>query len=492
MSVRQVLQLPLSLIERWGRQGVLQGGWTVQGGRDKDEEFSLKPHYYTKYVVDGFRSLKGFEIKLEEGLNVLVGPNGAGKTNFIDLLDFLSVFLTRGLAAATSNSGGIARVFSQESLKSRIPRVQIHVSGLADLENFVGADAGLTLFRYDYDLDIRYSRTHSALYVASEKIKLKSLFWKHYAVHVNNTVGTLEIRRRTPSEEIEPEVEIGSRLKSRGVKNPFRYRSRLRSLSRPTSMDGGEIELPVTGPDQSILGARTMLPALDAIRESLSRGRTFNLTPSLAREPSDITTAPVIMPDGSGLSATLYHLDQARRGRITVRAAARRFSSEDLDTIIEWTRLVLPELSDITTAADPHTGKYISTILVSFGDSTLRVPLQGLSDGTLKWLSFVCLIISAGAARSIEEPENFLHPKMQKMMISLIRDSMISDHPGHFILSTHSESIINQCSPKEIILFQFKGGETKAGRLSKPEKVEEQINETGFGLGYYYASNALS
>lgn len=464
----------------------------MQDGRDKEDEFPPKPHYHTKYVVDGFRSLKGFEITLEEGLNVLVGPNGAGKTNFIDLLDFLSVFLVRGLAAATSNSGGIARVFSQESLKSRIPRVQIHVSGLADLGHFIDSDGSPTLFRYDYDLDIRYSRTHSALYVASEKIKLKNLFWKYFAVYASNTVGTLEIRRRTPSEETGPEVEIGSRLKSRGVKNPFRYRSQFRSLSRPMQSDGGEIELPVTGPDQSILGARTTLPALDAILESLSRGRTFNLTPSLAREPSEITTAPIIMPDGSGLSATLYHLDQARKGRITVRAAARRFSSEDLDTIIEWTRLVLPELSDIATVADPHTGKYISTILVNFGESTLRIPLQGLSDGTLKWLSFVCLIIAAGVARSIEEPENFLHPKMQKMMISLIRDSMTSDHPGHFILSTHSESIINQCSPRELIIFQFKGGSTKVCRLTKPEKVEGQINETGFGLGYYYASNALS
>ena len=456
-----------------------------------DVDYPTRPHYYTKYIIDGFRSLKDFEVTLQEGLNVLVGPNGAGKTNFIDLLDFLSIFLQRGLAAATSNSGGIARVFSQESLKSRIPRVQIHVSSIADLETSMEVEDNRSLFRFDYDLDIRYSRAHSALYVASEKIKFKSLFWKNLALSVSKTVGTLEVKRRGPSEEVEPEFEIGNRLRSRGVQNPLRHRARFRGL-RASAAEHREFELPPIGPDQSIFSARSGYLALDAIKDALSRGRTFNLNPTLARAPSDITTAPIIMADGSGLSATLYHLDQARKGRMTVRLGARRFASEDLDTIIEWTRLVLPELSDIATVADPHTGKYVSTITVMFGESSLKIPLQGLSDGTLKWLSFVCLIISRGAARSIEEPENFLHPKMQKMMIGLIRESMDGDHPGHFIMSTHSESIINQCLPEELILFRFHRGSTTASRLTKPEKVAEQINATGFGLGYYYASNALS
>lgn len=115
---------------------------------DDDEQFPAKPHFYNKYVIDGFRSLQGFKIVLEEGINVFVGANGAGKTSFIALLDFLSIFLNSGLSAAVSESGGIARVFSQESLKNRIPRVQISVSGLADLSGYAPIELNRRLFRY--------------------------------------------------------------------------------------------------------------------------------------------------------------------------------------------------------------------------------------------------------------------------------------------------------------------------------------------------------
>jgi predicted ATPase len=459
-----------------------------------DDMFSTRPFYYTNYFVDGFRSLRQFSLRLEEGLNVFVGPNGAGKTNFIDLLDFSSTFFSRGLAAATSNAGGIARVFSQEALRSRIPRIQVEVSGIADLMGHISdEDDQRTLFRFVYGLDIRYSRAASAVYVAAERIKFHSLFWRDLASGVSKTVGTLSLRRRSPSEDAELEVDIGSRLSSRGVQNPLRYRARYRRYgSRSNDPQPDDIEIPYVGPDQSLFAQRGNLPALDAVKESLSRGRSFNLNPAVARQPSEITAPPIINSDGSGLSSSLFHLDQARQGRVSARAVSRRYEESDLNTIIEWTRLVLPELTDITTVADPHTGSYLSTFIVSFGDQSLRIPLQGLSDGTLKWLSFVCLIISSGSPRSIEEPENFLHPKMQRMLINLIRETMSSDHPGYFLISTHSESIINQCRPEELIIFKFSRGSTTSSRLKRPEKVAEQINSTGFGLGYYYASNAIS
>lgn len=460
---------------------------------DFDPEYSSRPHYYTRYYVDGFRSLQHFSLKLEEGINVFVGPNGAGKTNFIDLLDFISVFLIRGLSGAISDAGGISRVFSQETLKNRMPRVQLEVSGLADMGSALDEHQKRSLFRYDYALDIRYSKVHSAVYVASEKIKFKSLFWDDLAVYVNSTVGTLGVRRRSAAEDFKAETEIGARLLTNGAKNPLRYRGRRRrGIGSQVDPALEPLELPDVGHDQSILSNRGYLLAFDAVRESLSRGRSFNLQPGFAREPSEITASPTISRDGSGLSATLYHLGQARKGRAAAHSLFRRFKNDDLETIISWTKLVLPELSDIETIADPHTGKYLSSLIVSYKDESLRIPLQSASDGTLKWLSFVCLIVSGGGARSIEEPENFLHPKMQRMLVSLVRESMESDHPGHFIISTHSESLINQCSPAELVLFSFKKGRTIAARLQSPDKVEEQINDTGFGLGYYYAANAVS
>jgi predicted ATPase len=154
---------------------------------------------------------------------------------------------------------------------------------------------------------------------------------------------------------------------------------------------------------------------------------------------------------------------------------------------------VIPELRDITATADPHTGKYLVYLVVEAEEQTLRIPLQSASDGTLKWLSFVCLIVTQGNTYTFEEPENYLHPKMQRFLVELVRETMEQDNlPGHFILSTHSETIINQCKPEELILFSFEDGRSIARRLENPKSVEEQVNETGFGLGYYYAANAVT
>ena len=455
-----------------------------------DDVFSSKPHFYSRYFIDGFRSLHSFSIKLEEGLNVFVGINGSGKTNFIDFLDFLSIVVNRGAAQAISSSGGISRVFSQETLKSRIPRIRAEVSGIADLRPYAGEE-GRTLFRFEYAVDIRYSKYHTAIYIASESVKFKSLFWNDLAVNVDSTVGTLLFRRGSPVDENDTRWEVGTRLLSSGHKNPLRYRSNRRQLSRGEQADE-LLEKPRLDVDQSLL-MRAGIPALDAIRGALSRGRSFNLQPATARSPDDISSLPTIKTDGSGLSSTLYHMQQARR-RLPSRPSvfSRRMDEHMLDNVVSWTNLVLPELSDISVDADPHTGKYLAHLVVESDEKALRIPLQGASDGTVKWLSFVCLITTMGSAYSIEEPENFLHPMMQRFLISLIRDTIDKEHPGHFILSTHSETIINNCKPDELILFQFRNGKTSCKRLQNPESVADQINKTGFGLGYYYAANAIS
>ena len=158
--------------------------------------------------------------------------------------------------------------------------------------------------------------------------------------------------------------------------------------------------------------------------------------------------------------------------------------------IIDWTRLVFKDLHDISVIQDPHTGTYLVQLVV--GDkSTIKISLQAASDGTVKWLALVTLIISSGAAYSLEEPENFLHPLMQQSLVQMIRDHITIPRQEYFILSTHSETIVNRCSPDELILFEFRD-KTTCHRLALPHRVQEEINSTGFGLGYYYASNALS
>src|SRR4051794_40430479 len=67
----------------------------------------------TRLKVDGFRSLSGFQMEINPGLNILVGPNGSGKTNIVTFLQFLSYLTNYPLADAIAKAGGAGAVFQK-------------------------------------------------------------------------------------------------------------------------------------------------------------------------------------------------------------------------------------------------------------------------------------------------------------------------------------------------------------------------------------------
>jgi len=451
------------------------------------------------FHVKGFRSLQDFNIQLTPGLNVLLGSNGSGKTNFIDFIDFMSLLVTDNVSTAVSASGGVARVFSQETLKRKMPRVTAKITGTADLTGYLSSSHKNVKFRFEYEVDIRYSKFHTAVYVANERVRFKNLYREKPSADSFSTVGSMEIHRFSPLVDEEVRWTVGAYLLSNSTRNPLRHvhPHRLPPLSS-RGLSAGEqraqllSQAPATSPDESILSVRSSFPALDAIRFAIARGRAFNLNPEKARTPDDISTSPFIKPDGSGLSATLYQMQQLKRATDRQALARRRFPKDSLDTIIGWTKLVLPELHDIVAVADPHSGKYIAYLVVGDEYESLRIPLRATSDGTLKWLAFVCLAVAQGAEYTFEEPENYLHPKMQRNLIALLRESIEDlETARRFIVSTHSETIINQCRPEEIILFSFERGQTLCKRVSNTKSLVDQVNRTGFGLGHYYAMNVV-
>ncbi len=451
------------------------------------------------FNVKGFRSLQDFSISLTPGLNVLLGANGSGKTNFIDFLDFMSVLVTQDVSSAVSAAGGIARVFSQEALKRRIPRITAKMTGIADISNFIDRDSKRTLFKFEYEVDVRYSKFHTAVYIANEKIRFRNLHSEERPFDCHTTVGSLEIHRSSPLPDDEARWSVGPYLISNATRNPLRHVHAHRVPSRSSkAISPADVrsqllsQTPPASPDESILGVRSAFPALDAVRQAISRGRAFNLNPDKARAPEDISSAPLIRPDGAGLSATIYQMQQIKRSEVRSIIPRRRVPKDALDTIVSWTKLVLPELHNITAIADPHSGKCLVYLHVGNAEDPLKISLQATSDGTLKWLAFVCLVVAQGVEYTFEEPENYLHPKMQRNLVSLLRESIDeATKRRRFIISTHSETIINQCKPDEIILFSFENGATLCKRVSNSSSLIKQVNKTGFGLGHYYAINAV-
>jgi len=46
--------------------------------------------------------------------------------------------------------------------------------------------------------------------------------------------------------------------------------------------------------------------------------------------------------------------------------------------------------------------------------------------------------------------------------------------------------------PHEIVIVSMDEGKTVARRILDPKIISREIDKTGFGLGYYYISEALS
>ncbi len=79
----------------------------------------------TRIYVDGFKTLSGFELSFQPGLNILVGPNGSGKTNIVSFFEFLGYLMKTDASEATSRAGGAGAVFrkTETSYENRIKTV---------------------------------------------------------------------------------------------------------------------------------------------------------------------------------------------------------------------------------------------------------------------------------------------------------------------------------------------------------------------------------
>ncbi|OYX36317.1 MAG: hypothetical protein B7Y99_02470 [Caulobacterales bacterium 32-69-10] len=435
--------------------------------------------------IDGFRSLVGFSIELEEGLNVLVGANGTGKSNFISFLDFLGEFIQSGLNSAIAVAQGTGAVFSREKFTDESAVLSFEVEGLA-----LGSKAAGIFFspekneildiQYIYSCSLRYISSIPAVYVESEYLTLNY-----------NDGGPLRFLRTTSLVE----KAFLSKIEIEPVNHPalvkaFRWR---KQTEKSFSVEEHLAE--VQRPDASIIPSLfSELRAALVVMIDLIGYRSVNIDPSLARKPTTVGSTTELLPNGEGLAGTLYQLGRGSYHPFSMGRFYRPGLASDeqrlrFASIMSWCREVNPDIESVDVTLDFQEALLKPSVKFRFDEKPFG--FNRISDGTVKWISLATMLLLGESSSVIEEPENFLHPFMQEVFIALCRQVMKSDGTRALIISTHSPTLLDCCGPKELRIFEIRDGKTFASRVANRTELAGKIANSRFGLGYYYKTGGV-
>ena len=415
--------------------------------------------------VDGFRSLKGFELALLPGLNVLVGPNGAGKTNIILFFEFMHLVCESGVTHAISRMGGAGNIFQKRGKQKFSDRIDFSVIGSVVSDGHQ--------YRYTYSAGVKASVAAQDLFFYRQSLVIKSEDGSDY----------LNVAWVANGDDADGGVVI-SQYPDEEESNGRMY------LNRDDIKKYLKVEFLL---DHALVNFfQHALPVTDGVNHDLSSRFLLNVVPTVVKNPEDSTRQPGIDSDGSGLSSTLFAI---KKKRAVPDGVGRSFFRRSEQKLASWARVIsqikvaVPTIEDVDVENDPFDNKLRVRVTVGKGNNRAILPLSALSDGTVKWMSLVVRLATSRAALLLEEPENYLHPLMQQEVVRLLRDSVMDG--GFVMLSTHSETLLNAVRVEELVVISYRNGATRACRVKNVEELNREIASTGFGLGYYYLADAI-
>jgi len=370
--------------------------------------------------VENYRALKEVELKDLTPFTVLLGPNGSGKSTLFDVFSFLSECFQHGLRHAWDRRG-----------RSRQLRTR-GAQGPIVIELKYRERKGLPLITYHLAID------------EGAKGPIVVEEWLHW--------------RR------------GSHGK------PFRFleyhegQGRAVSGEMPDEADQ-RVEIPLRSPDLiavNTLGQFADHPRVAALREFITDWYISYLSIDDARIQPEAGPQSRLSKSGDNLANVVQYLKERH--------------SEGLERIFTVLRQRIPRLEAVQ--ADPMPD---GRLLLQIKDAPFEQPVfaRFASDGTLKMLAYLTVLYNPDPPQfiGIEEPENFLHPRL---LPELAEECRAASARTQLLVTTHSPFFINTLRPKEVrILYRDEHGYTQAVRASDIRGVPEQI-EAGASLGHLW------
>jgi predicted ATPase len=374
--------------------------------------------------VQNFRALR--EVAFEEltPLTVLLGPNGSGKSTVFDVFAFLAECFESGLRRAWDKRG------RAKELKTR------------------GSDGPVTI-----------------------EIKYREPGYSPITYHL-----AVDERRNAPVV-----IEEWLQWSRKGRGKPFRFLDYKEGIGRAVSgeqpdADDTRTEVPLSSPDLiavNALGQFAEHPRVAALRNFITGWYVSYLSADSARGQPEAGPQERLTRTGDNLANVIQYLAEQHGDR--------------LEQIFDVLRRRVPRIERVLAETMPD-----GRLLLQIKDAPFRYPVLAkfASDGTLKMLAYLVLLYDPTPPPfiGIEEPENFLHPRL---LPELAEECRAASERTQLLVTTHSPFFLNGLRPQEVrVLWRDDHGYAQTACAAGLQGVNEFV-EQGALLGQLWMEGQL-
>lgn len=204
------------------------------------------------------------------------------------------------------------------------------------------------------------------------------------------------------------------------------------------------------------------------LQELFARVRYLHIVPQLVREP-ERSVGRSRDPFGGDFLEQL-----ARTPKKTLESRLRRIS--------EALRVAVPQLAKLELDRDERGVPHLKGLYEHWRPKAGWQTEDQFSDGTLRLLGLLWVLLDGNAPLLLEEPELSLHPEVVRYIPSMM--ARLGRKAGRQILvSTHSETLLSDpgISPEEVLLLEPSWEDTKV-RLASSDEAIRLLAEGGLPI----------
>jgi predicted ATPase len=370
--------------------------------------------------VENYRALRKVELDRLTPMTVLLGPNGSGKSTVFDVFNFLSECFQFGLRHAWDRRG------RGKELKTR------------------GADGPLVF-------DLKYQESPGTPVIT-------------YHLAIDEGARGPEV------------IEEFLQWKRGSHGRPFRFLEFARGEGSAISgempdEDDKRVPQKLRSPDLIAVGTLGQFsdhPRVAALREFITDWYVSYLSIDSTRTQPEAGPQERLSKGGENLPNVVQYLKERHPDR--------------LEQIFSVLRERIPRLERVEAEPMPD-----GRLLLQIKDAPFEQPVLSkfASDGTMKMLSYLTVLYDPEPPRfiGIEEPENFLHPRL---LPELAEECRAASEHSQLLITSHSPFFLNAMLPEEVrVLYRDEQGFTQALRACDIEGIPEFMR-AGASLGYLW------